>query len=144
MAIKYVDDEGKHKPQERIKSFYGTEQYASLSSHMYITQSRRDDLESLLYNLVYMHTGKLPWLKLPETDKKKRISLIYEMKKNVDPNVLCKGMPKEYCIFFKYIRNLRYSDKPHYSTLLSMFRGLLAKNDAEDSIFQWCTLLEKV
>ena len=139
MAIKYVDEEGNHKPQEKIKTFYGTEQYASLSSHMYITQSRRDDLESLLYNLVYMHTGKLPWLRLDEKDKRKRISLIYEMKKKVDPEVLCKGMPKEYSIFFRYIRNLRYSDKPHYSTLLSMFKGLLLKvGGDESSVFQWC------
>lgn len=140
MATRYTDDTGKHLPQERIKCFYGTEHYASLSSHMYITQSRRDDLESLIYNLVYMHTGNLPWLRLEETDKRKRIKMIYELKKNVDPKVLCKGMPREYCIFFKYIRNLRYSDKPHYNTLISMFTDLLIKNNFENQTFQWCKL----
>ncbi len=145
MAIKYIDSSGKHNPQERIKTFYGTEQYASLSSHMYITQSRRDDLESLLYNLVYMHTGKLPWLGLGESDKKKRIRMIHELKRNVDADELCKGMPKEYSIFFKYIRNLKYSDKPHYSTLLTMFNNLLVKTFGEESstsVFQWCSLLK--
>jgi hypothetical protein len=137
MALKYTDKAGNHLEQTSVKTFYGTETYASLSSHEHMSQSRRDDLESLFYAIVCMFKGKLPWHNLKITDKKARINKIMEMKKDIDPNVLCKDLPKEYLLFFKYIRNLEYYDKPHYTTLIRMFTLLYNTNDYNGTDLQW-------
>lgn len=37
--------------------------FASINTHNHIQCSRRDDIESLLYLIIYMRIGKLPWIK---------------------------------------------------------------------------------
>lgn len=39
----------------------GTIRYASVHAHLGRTASRRDDLESLAYTLLFLLNGKLPW-----------------------------------------------------------------------------------
>jgi hypothetical protein len=39
----------------------GTIRYASVHAHLGRTGSRRDDLESLAYTLIFLLRGRLPW-----------------------------------------------------------------------------------
>ncbi len=39
----------------------GTIRYASVHAHLGRTASRRDDLESLAYTLIFLLAGRLPW-----------------------------------------------------------------------------------
>lgn len=66
-----------------------------------LEQSRRDDLESLGYVLMYFNLGSLPWQGLKAATKKQKYERISEKKMSTPIEVLCKGFPcKCQCIYF--------------------------------------------
>lgn len=56
-------------------------------------QSRRDDLESLGYVLVYLYSGYLPWQGIKAKSKYEKYNKILELKMNLVPNDICKFLP---------------------------------------------------
>ena len=48
----------------KVKGFIGTPRYASLQAHNNIYQSKKDDLESLMYLIAFLYLKKLPWMAL--------------------------------------------------------------------------------
>ena len=60
LAKLYKNMDGKHIPENIRRGLVGTPRYASINSHNGIELSRRDDLESLAYMLIYLVKGTLP------------------------------------------------------------------------------------
>ena len=81
--------------------WYGWPQHISL---IYIfptvEQSRRDDLESLGYVLMYFNLGSLPWQGLKAATKKQKYERISEKKMSTPIEILCKGFPCKCCYYF--------------------------------------------
>ena len=60
----------------------GTAKFASISSHDGFEQSRKDDLESLAFMLIYFARGSLPWQGIKSKVKVEKYAKIGELKRN--------------------------------------------------------------
>jgi len=127
-----------HIPYRENKNLTGTARYASINTHLGIEQSRRDDLESLGYVLMYFNRGSLPWQGLKAATKKQKYERISEKKIGTPIEVLCKGFPSEFATYLNFCRSLRFDDKPNYSYLRQLFRNLFHREGyIHDYIFDW-------
>mmetsp|Transcript_36291 Transcript_36291/g.26922 ORF Transcript_36291/g.26922 Transcript_36291/m.26922 type:complete len:128 (+) Transcript_36291:346-729(+) len=81
LSKKFKDPKtNQHIPYRENKNLTGTARYASTNTHLGIEQSRRDDMESIGYILVYFLKGQLPWQSLNSNTKQERYAKICEMK----------------------------------------------------------------
>jgi len=85
-----------HIPHRDGRSLTGTPRYASVNNHLGIEQSRRDDLESIGYVLVYFLKGSLPWQGLKAKNAQKKYRLILEKKQQISIAQLCQGCPSQF------------------------------------------------
>ena len=128
LAKKYRDPKTHiHIPYRENKNLTGTARYASINTHLGIEQSRRDDIESLGYVLLYFLRGSLPWQGLKAATKKQKYEKISEKKMSTPIESLCRGFPIEFNTYFQYCRSLRFDDKPDYSYLRKLFRDLFCR-----------------
>jgi len=126
--IPYQQDE-----QHRV----GTSLFAAIPTHDAIDCSRRDDLESLAYMLIYFIRGNLPWRRLHGETVAETWDIIRDKKLETE-QLLTVGLPEEFDIFYKYARSLEFDDLPDYNGLKMLFRGLATKHGIEyDFKFDW-------
>lgn len=131
------DKYGKHIPFHTDCAFRGTYRYASINSHFKMEQSRRDDLESLGYVLIYFLKGKLPWqnLKISKNDRRK---VIGKIKSNINIDQITEDIPMEFSIYMNYVRKLRFSDEPDYIWIKSLFKECMRRHYIQyDYKFDW-------
>ncbi|CAN8267739.1 unnamed protein product [Cochlearia groenlandica] len=142
LAKKYRDlQTHRHIPYRENKNLTGTARYASVNTHLGIEQSRRDDLESLGYVLMYFLRGSLPWQGLRAGNKKQKYDKISEKKRLTPVEVLCKSFPPEFTSYFLYVKSLRFEDKPDYPYLKRLFRDLFIREGYQfDYVFDWTVL----
>ncbi|KAF8084285.1 hypothetical protein N665_0726s0009 [Sinapis alba] len=141
LAKKYRDSNHQHIPYRENKNLTGTARYASMNTHLGIEQSRRDDLESLGFVLMYFLKGSLPWQGLKAGNKKQKYERISEKKVSTSIESLCRGYPSEFASYFHYCRSLRFDDKPDYAYLKRLFRDLFIREGFQfDYVFDWTIL----
>lgn len=129
-----------HIPPTKSKKLVGTIRYASLNSHNGMELSRRDDLISIGYMLIYFIKGHLPWQGLctKDTPRDVNYNLIKQCKQNTTNEQLCQCLPKEFKLYMDYVCSLGFSDKPDYNYLFNLFTQLFKKNAFEyDDNFDW-------
>ncbi|CAR29447.1 hypothetical protein ZYGR_0AD01290 [Zygosaccharomyces rouxii] len=142
LSKKYRDfNTHRHIPYRENKSLTGTARYASVNTHLGIEQSRRDDLESLGYVLIYFCKGSLPWQGLKATTKKQKYDRILEKKLCTSVETLCAGLPQEFAEYMLYCRNLKFDERPDYLYLARLFKDLSIKLEYHnDHLFDWTML----
>ena len=136
---------GLHIAYKDGKKLTGTARYASIYTHLGIEQSRRDDLESLAYTLIYLGTGFLPWQGVRAKSKEEKYQKILEKKINVKIREdICKDLPEEFATFLQYTRNLQFEEIPDYNHLRELLAKMYSKNNYElDMVCEWTPMLEK-
>ena len=129
-----------HNPFIKKKKMTGTARYASIHALEAYEQSRRDDLESVGYVLIYFLRGGLPWQKLRIKNKEERYNKILEKKKEISTEELCKNFPQQFFEFLDYAKTLEYEENPNYEMLKKKFLSLLNDRKSQfDYIYDWTT-----
>lgn len=100
---------------QRVDHFSGTVRYASVHAHLGRWLSRRDDLESLGYMLLYLYNGSLPWQGFCGEDKNMQVC---ETKGRFTVDALCRGAPEVLQYFLAYVRQMKFEEPPDYDYLL--------------------------
>jgi len=128
----YLDPSDKsHIKLTKGHSRYGTVRYASLNNHKGYEQSRRDDLESLGFVLIYAAKGQVPWQSIRDEDRRKKWAKVYDMKRRIRLEDLCADLipdipnddVEKTCFhkYFKAVRALKFESKPPYKELIGYF-----------------------
>ena len=139
LSKRYIDkNTNRHIPYREGKGLTGTARYVSLFTHYGIEQSRRDDIEGIAYNLIYLAKGKLPWQGVRTKNKKEKHKKIMESKSQISPEKLCEGLSGEFVNLLKYARELEFEERPDYKNIKLMFKNSITKNGGVmDWEFDW-------
>ena len=100
---------------QRVDHFSGTVRYASVNAHLGRWLSRRDDLESLGYMLLYLYNGSLQWQGYSGDDKNMQVC---ETKGRLTVDAMCRGAPEVLQYFLAYVRQMKFEEEPDYEYLL--------------------------
>jgi serine/threonine protein kinase len=108
LARRYLNEKGEHIKEEHGRKLTGTARYVSINVHNGITPSRRDDIESIFYIILYLLNGGLPWQKKKEIEiKERKKKYLYEKIKNTI--------------------ELEYSEEPDYNKCREIIKSLKEK-----------------
>ena len=124
-----------HIEFEEGKTLLGTPRYCSINAATGKEQSRRDDLVSLGYVLVYLVKGGLPWQNLKTAKKlnnKEKYEHQLKIKLENSPKKLCFGLTSEFRQFLKYCMKLEFDETPDYDYLRKLFEFALGKHNLEN------------
>ncbi|VDK70319.1 unnamed protein product, partial [Onchocerca ochengi] len=118
------------EPRKKVV-FRGTVRYCSLNVHQHKEQGRHDDLISLLYSIVELITGELPWRGLNRRESA-------NVKATVPDKKLFNQCPGNFTTIYSYLKELEYKDVPNYEFIDKKFdETLLSKKIKEEAPFDW-------
>ena len=130
-----------HIPLKENRNLTGTARYASCNAHNGLEQSRRDDMESIAYVILYFFRKKLPWQGLKCKDKNEKHAKIKEIKMSMTPEKLFEGLPQEFADYLTFVKKLGFEDEPAYKNYIQMFNKLFKAKEFEmDYIYDWVTV----
>ena len=123
LASNYLDGVGPNHVEydQKPDLFRGTVRYASVHAHLGRTASRRDDLESLAYTLIFLLKGRLPWQGYQGDNKG---HLVCKKKMSTSGELLCRFSPPAFRLFTDAVINLKYQEVPNYDQYVSWFLPL--------------------
>ena len=129
---------GKHISFSKRKTFAGNLKYSSINAMKGIEPSRRDDLESLGYMLIYLYNQELPWDKIKSKTKEELTRSIYDMKKKFSIKAINQDIPEGMEDYMNYVKSLKFEEDPDYNYLKIIMENMLQKiNEVNDLNFSW-------
>lgn len=113
--------------------------FASANMHRGAWYSRKDDLISLAYLIIYFHNGRLPWTRLLAIrNKKMRNQEMFNMKERGSVQLLCRTWPPSVARFLEAVMNLAEKDAPDYCALrLDLYKCMEYIEESNDGRFDW-------
>ena len=109
LCRKYIDNYNKHIEIKGGKTIIGTPNFVSLNVHNGIEPTRRDDMISVAYIMLYLINGSLPWqLNVEMKDIKLQKQCILQWSKT----------PMQLIKYLKCCENLKFDETPNYDYLI--------------------------
>jgi len=102
----------------------GTMRYMSINSHNKNTLSRRDDMISLSYSLIYLYCKELPWQGKKFT-KSNLHNIISSLKNDYTDDINKYNLIEPLVYLYNYSINLKFDSRPEYSYLIKYFYNYL-------------------
>jgi len=130
---------GKFIKFSNLRKLFGSMAFSSINANSGYEQSRRDDLESLGYMLIFLAKNNLPWMNIGiMKNKKEEANEICKLKKRTEIENLCEGLPEEFRDYINYCRKLEFEQDPNYKYLRYLFSLVLTKNNQKNDLhFFW-------
>ena len=110
-------DTGLHIPYRADKELAGTPRYASIGAHEGEEQTRRDDLESFVYMMVFLATGTLPWVAAARRGSSGSGRSAHQTKVDTPVDALCGGLPAAWAATLRHARALEFEAAPDFRAL---------------------------
>ena len=133
LAKKFVRSVGRatrHVDYREDKALTGTPRYCSVNTQLGLEQSRRDDMESAMYVLIYLAKRRLPWMGLRGLSRKEKHAAILRRKQRTTVAELCAGLPPAFAAVLSHVRGLGFAERPDYEAYLRKFLGALRDSEA--------------
>lgn len=115
LCRKYIDKNNEHIEMKSGKTIIGTPNFVSVNVHNGIEPSRRDDLISVAYIILYLINGGLPWLGLERVREMKEMK---EMKMQKQFILEWSKTPLQLIAYLKYCETLKFDEMPDYDYLI--------------------------
>ena len=153
LSGKYRNEGDEHIPLQFEESTVGNLTFKSINGQNFTSETRRDDIESILYCLIYVLQGDLPWNnenlknsykrlnrkilrknKKNDNEKDRLITkeeIMIEFKKRIPVKVLCTDLPTEFEILILYARNLNFNETPDYSLMKDLLKRIIINNNSK-------------
>lgn len=129
---------GSHVPYAEGQKFTGTPYFASFNSIRGIRTSRRDDLESLGYVLLFLLKGSLPWFTIQSSNQAEVLNLVLKCREKHPISALCQNCDWEIREFLTYCQGIAYADRPNYAYLQKTLTSWAQRlNLAIDWVYSW-------
>lgn len=139
ISKKYVIDDH-HMSFQSQCTRAGSCSYASLNCHLGNRLSRRDDLESLMYMMVCLLKGGLPWQTKSKANDNRRWQAVFTQKKSILDEELFNGCPKQMQQIFAYVKSLKFDEKPDYEYIKDTIQNIRIENSLRMKMFDWQVL----
>eukprot|EP00759_Apiculatamorpha_spiralis_P057130 PhF_6_TR8459/c0_g1_i1/m.13209/K08959/CSNK1D; casein kinase 1, delta len=124
LCSRYRRSRGEHIELREDRPFVGTTRFCSLNVHLGLEASRRDDMESLGYVLVYLYLGSLPWQHIKSSTKEVMRRLVMESKvSSVD--AMLPELPAPLAEFVSSSRRASFVATPEYARWRELFQSAI-------------------
>lgn len=138
LAKHYIDVNGNHRQLIKHNNIMGTPRYISIHVHEKNDPSRRDDLISFVYTLLFLLGYGLPWQGLKGENREEKIANIYVLKKGISYNKLCEFVLSNVSSswnkskiyekmkqLLEYTYSLSYEETPNYEYISFLLKTIL-------------------
>ena len=115
LAKSFLDEKQRHYTLKTNEDIVGTRRYMSINTHQGLSGSRRDDIESFGYIMMFLYHGILPW------QNQKSMKDVVMIKQDIKWSTETIG---EFMLIIMYARNLGFTDKPNYSYIRNVLNNL--------------------